>query len=73
MCIYLFSDGLGEEDGSLTDQEPSDSRDRVTTPLSPSQAINNNNNTIKQTAEDLSQKGKVYFTFNKCNHYLLLR
>ncbi|XP_060587285.1 zinc finger homeobox protein 4-like isoform X2 [Ruditapes philippinarum] len=53
----MTSNGLGDEDGSLTDQEPSDSRERVTTPLSPSHAINNNNNTIKQTAEDLSQKG----------------
>lgn len=52
------SDGLPEEENSIPDQDTSDSRDRVTTPLSPSQAINNNNNTIKQTAEDLSQKGK---------------
>ncbi|XP_053401802.1 zinc finger homeobox protein 4-like isoform X2 [Mercenaria mercenaria] len=71
------ANGLADEDSSLTDQDASDSRDRVTTPLSPSQAINNNNNTIKQTAEDLSQKGDArnqdklyecpYCTYNSAN------
>ncbi|KAL4234053.1 hypothetical protein ACF0H5_005707 [Mactra antiquata] len=53
------TNGLVDEDSNCVEQESNDIKDRVNTPLSPSQSNNNNNNnnTIKQTAEDLTQKG----------------
>ncbi|KAH3774394.1 hypothetical protein DPMN_175776 [Dreissena polymorpha] len=53
------SNGLTDEDSNFTESDHADAKDRVFTPASPSQSINNNNNTIKQSINALLAKGDV--------------